>query len=96
MKQIEEKKTKVFRSDIPDTGISVEYRATYTTGAEQESVATVYVSASKSGKPVASAGYDRAKDRLHVSFEPFTGMTPEEREAVGQTVLSDLSGILNG
>lgn len=96
MKQIEEKKTRTFRSDIPDTGISVEYRATYTTEAEQESAATVYVSAPKSGKPVASAGYDRAKDRLHVSFEPFTGATPAERETIAQTVLSDLSGILNG
>lgn len=96
MEKVEEKTTRTFRSDIPDTGISVEYRATYTTEAEEESAATVYVSASKSGKPVASAGYDRAKGRLHVIFEPFTGTTPAERETIAQTVLSDLSGILNG
>lgn len=60
MKQVEEKRTKTFRSEVKNTGIVINYRATLVPAETGEEVSGVYGTIVKENKNVGSVGYDKA------------------------------------
>lgn len=94
MKQVEEKRTKAFQSEVKSTGVVINYRATLVPIEGGEEVANVYGTIVKENKNVGSVSYDKAADRLHVSFEPFSGTTAKEKQAVSPVATSDVLEII--
>lgn len=94
MKQVEEKRTKAFQSEVKSTGIVINYRATLVPIEGGEEVASVYGTIVKENKNVGSVSYDKAADRLHISFEPFSATTAKEKQAVTPVAASDVAEII--
>ena len=78
MKQVEEQRTKTFQSEVKSTGIVINYRATLVPTEAGEEVTNVYGTIVKENKNVGSVSYDKAADRMHTSFEPFSATRSEE------------------
>lgn len=94
MKQVEEQRTKTFQSEVKNTGIVINYRATLVPSEAGEEVASVYGTIVKENKNVGSVSYDKAADRQHTSFEPFSATTAKERQSVSSVAASDVSEII--
>lgn len=95
MKQVEEKRTKTFRSEVKNTGIVINYRAMLVPAETGEEVSGVYGTIVKENKNVGSVGYDKAADRMHTSFEPFSATTAKERQSVSSVVALDVAEIIS-
>ena len=94
MKKVEEQRTKTFQSEVKNTGIVINYRATLVPTEAGEEVASMYGTIVKDSKNVGSVSYDKAADRQHTSFEPFSATTAKERQSVSSTVASDVAEII--
>ena len=94
MKQVEEKRTKAFQSEVKNTGIVINYRATLVPTGDSEEVTNVYGTIVKDNKNVGSVNFDKAADRLHISFEPFSATTAKEKQAVSPVAASDVAEII--
>lgn len=94
MKQVEEKKTKTFQSEVKNTGIVINYRATLVPTETGDEVTNVYGTIVKDNKNVGSVSYDKAADRQHTSFEPFSATTATERKSVSSVAASDVAEII--
>ena len=94
MKQVEEKKTKTFQSEVKNTGIVINYRATLVPTETGDEVINVYGTIVKDNKNVGSVNYDKAADRQHTSFEPFSATTAKERQSVSSVAASDVAEII--
>lgn len=94
MKKVEEQRTKTFQSEVKGTGIVINYRATLVPAEAGEEVASIYGTISKENKNVGSVNYDKAADRMHTSFEPFSATTATERKSVSSTAASDVAEII--
>lgn len=94
MKQVEEQRTKTFQSEVKSTGITINYRATLVPTEAGEEVASVYGTIVKDNKNVGSVNYDKANDRMHTSFEPFSATTAKEKQAVAPMAASDVAEII--
>lgn len=94
MKQVEEQRTKTFQSEVKNTGIVINYRATLVPTEAGEEVASVYGTIVKENKNVGGVSYDKAADRMHTSFEPFSATTAKERQSVSSTAASDVAEII--
>ena len=94
MKKVEEQRTKTFLSEVKNTGIVINYRATLVPIETGEEVANVYGTIVKDNKNVGSVSYDKAADRQHTSFEPFSVTTSKEKQAVSLVVALDVAEII--
>lgn len=94
MKQVEEQRTKTFQSEVKSTGIVINYRATLVPAEAGEEVTNVYGTIVKENKNVGSVSYDKAADRMHTSFEPFSATTATERKSVSSVAASDVAEII--
>ncbi|RGO88283.1 hypothetical protein DXA84_07720 [Phocaeicola vulgatus] len=94
MKQVEEQRTKIFQSEVKNTGIVINYRATLVPAEAGEEVTNVYGTIVKENKNVGSVSYDKAADRMHTSFEPFSATTAAERKSVSSVAASDVAEII--
>ncbi len=94
MKQVEEQRTKTFQSEVKSTGIVINYRATLVPIEAGEEVTNVYGTIVKENKNVGSVSYDKAADRMHTSFEPFSATTATERKSVSSVAASDVAEII--
>lgn len=94
MKKVEEQRTQTFQSEVKSTGIAINYRATLIPTEGGEGVASVYGTIVKENKNVGSVNYDKAADRLHISFEPFSATTAKEKQAVTPVAASDVAEII--
>lgn len=94
MKQVEEKRTRTFQSEVKNTGIVINYRATLVPAETGEEVSSVYGTVVKDNKNVGSVSYDKAADRMHTSFEPFSATTAKERQSVSSVAASDVAEII--
>lgn len=94
MKQVEEQRTKTFQSEVKGTGVVINYRATLVPTGGGEEVASVYGTIVKDNKNVGSVSYDKAADRQHTSFEPFSATTAKERQSVSSAAASDVAEII--
>lgn len=94
MKQVEEQRTKTFQSEVKNTGIVINYRATLVPAEAGEEVTNVYGTIVKENKNVGSVSYDKAADRMHTSFEPFSATTATERKSVSSVAASDVAEII--
>lgn len=94
MKQVEEQRTKTFQSEAKSTGIVINYRATLVPIEAGEEVTDVYGTIVKDNKNVGSVSYDKAADRMHTSFEPFSATTAAERKSVSSVAASDVAEII--
>lgn len=94
MKKVEETRTKAFQSEVKSTGIVINYRATLVPAEAGEEVANVYGTVVKDSKNVGSVSYDKAADRMHTSFEPFSATTAKERQSVSTVAASDVAEII--
>lgn len=94
MKQVEEKRTKTFQSEVKNTGIVINYRATLIPINGGEEIVSVYGTVVKDNKDVGSVNFDKAADRLHTSFEPFSATTAKEKQAVSSVTASDVAEII--
>ena len=94
MKQVEEQRTKIFQSEVKNTGIVINYRATLVPAEAGEEVTNVYGTIVKENKNVGSVCYDKAADRMHTSFEPFSATTAAERKSVSSVAASDVAEII--
>lgn len=94
MKQVEEQRTKTFQSEVKNTGIVINYRAILVPTEGGEEVASVYGTIVKDNKNVGSVSFDKAADRQHTSFEPFSATTAKERQSVSSTAASDVAEII--
>ena len=93
MKQVEEKRTKTFQSEVKNTGIVINYRATLVPTEAGEEVTSVYGTIVKENKEVGSVNYDKAADRQHTSFEPFSATTAKEKQSVSSVAALDVAEI---
>lgn len=94
MKQVEEQRTKTFQSEVKNTGIVINYRATLVPAEASEEVTNVYGTIVKGNKNVGSVSYDKTADRMHTSFEPFSATTAAERKSVSSVAASDVAEII--
>lgn len=94
MKKVEETRTKAFQSEVKSTGIVINYRATLVPTEAGEEVSNVYGTIVKDNKNVGSVSYDKAADRMHTSFEPFSATTAKERQSVSTVAASDVAEII--
>ena len=94
MKKIEEKRTLNFQSEVKGTSIVIDYRVTGVPPEDGGEVSSIYGTIKKDDLPVGSVSYDRAADRVHVSFEPFTGTTAKERKTLAPVVVADGAEII--
>ena len=94
MNQVEEQRTKIFQSEVKNTGIVINYRATLVPAEAGEEVTNVYGTIVKENKNVGSVSYDKAADRMHTSFEPFSATTAAERKSVSSVAASDVAEII--
>lgn len=94
MKQVEEQRTKTFQSEVKGTGVVINYRATLIPTEGGEEVANVYGTIVKENKNVGGVSYDKAADRMHTSFEPFSATTAKEKQAVSSVAISDVAEII--
>lgn len=94
MKQVEEQRTKTFQSEVKNTGIVINYRATLVPAEAGEEVTNVYGTIVKENKNMGSVSYDKAADRMHTSFEPFSATTAAERKSVSSVAASDVAEII--
>lgn len=94
MKQVEEQRTKTFQSEVKNTGIVINYRATLVPAEAGEEVTNVYGTIVKENKNVGNVSYDKAADRMHTSFEPFSATTAAERKSVSSVAASDVAEII--
>lgn len=94
MKQVEEQKTKTFQSEVKNTGIVINYRATLVPTESGEEVASIYGTIVKENKDVGSVSYDKAADRQHTSFEPFSATTAKEKQSVSSVAAMDVAEII--
>lgn len=94
MKQVEERRTKTFQSEVKNTGIVINYRATLVPTETGEEVASVYGTIVKENKNVGSVSYDKAADRQHTSFEPFSATTAKEKQSVSSVAAMDVTEII--
>lgn len=94
MKKVEEQRTQTFQSEVKGTGIVINYRATLVPTENGEEVTSVYGTIVKENKNVGSVNYDKAADRQHTSFEPFSATTAKERQAVSPVVALDVAEII--
>ena len=94
MKKVEEQRTKTFQSEVKNTGIVINYRATLVPAEAGEEVTNVYGTIVKENKNVGSVSYDKAADRMHTSFEPFSATTVAERKSVSSVAASDVAEII--
>lgn len=94
MKQVEEKRTKTFQSEVKNTGIVINYRATLVPTEAGEEVTSVYGTIVKENKEVGSVNYDKATDRQHTSFEPFSATTAKEKQSVSSVTALDVAEII--
>lgn len=94
MKKVEEQKTKTFQSEVKGTSIVINYRATLVPTEAGEEVASIYGSIVKDNKNVGSVSYDKAADRQHTSFEPFSATTAAERKSISSVTASDVAEII--
>ena len=94
MKQVEEQKTKTFQSEVKNTGIVIHYRATLVPTESGEEVASIYGAIVKENKDVGSVSYDKAADRQHTSFEPFSATTAKEKQSVSSVAAIDVAEII--
>lgn len=94
MKQVEEQRTKTFQSEVKNTGIVINYRATLVPAEAGEEVTNVYGTIVKENKNVGSVSYDKAAERMHTSFEPFSATTAAERKSVSSVAASDVAEII--
>lgn len=94
MKQVEEQRTKTFQSEVKNTGIVINYRAALVPAEAGEEVTNVYGTIVKENKNVGSVSYDKAADRMHTSFEPFSATTAAERKSVSSVAASDVAEII--
>lgn len=94
MKQVEEQRTKTFQSEVKNTGIVINYRATLVPTETSDEVTNVYGTIVKDNKNVGSISYDKATDRQHTSFEPFSATTAAERKSVSSVAASDVAEII--
>ena len=92
MKKVEEKRTKT--SEVKNTGIIINYRAILVPTETGEEVANVYGTIVKDNKNVGGVSYDKAADRMHTSFEPFSATTSKEKQAVSPVAASDVAEII--
>lgn len=95
MKQVEEKRTKAFQSEVKGTGVVINYRATLVPVENGEEVSSIYGTISKENKNVGSVNYDKAADRMHTSFEPFSATTAKERQAIMPVAAADVAEIIS-
>lgn len=94
MKQVEEKRTKTFQSEVKGTGIVINYRATLVPTEAGEEVASVYGTIVKENNNVGSVSFEKSADRMHTSFEPFSATTAKEKQSVSLLTASDVAEII--
>lgn len=94
MKKVEEQRKKTFQSEVKNTGIVINYRATLVPTEAGEEVTSVYGTIVKDSKNVGSVSFDKAADRLHISYEPFSATTAKEKQAVSPVAASDVAEII--
>lgn len=94
MKQVEEKRTKTFQSEVKNTGIVINYRATLVPTEAGEEVANVYGTIVKENNNVGSVSFEKTADRMHTSFEPFSATTAKEKQSVSSLAASDVAEII--
>lgn len=94
MKQVEEQRTKTFQSEVKNTGIMINYRATLVPAGAGEEVASIYGTIVKENKNVGSVSYEKTSDRMHTSYEPFSATTAKEKQAVAPVAVSDVAEII--
>lgn len=94
MKQVEEQRTKTFQSEVKNTGIVINYRATLVPAEAGEEVTNVYGTIVKENKNVGSVSYDKSADRMHTSYEPFSATTAKDKQAIAPIATADVAEII--
>ncbi len=85
-----ENTTQNYANSVAGTTVKVGYRAT--TDAEG-AVVSIFGTVKKAEAVVGYVNYDRQNDRLHLSFEPFSGLNLRERKALASAALADIAEI---
>lgn len=94
MKKVDEKRTQTYQSEVKGTNIKIDYRASIEPTDKGEETSSIYGTITKDGKSVGSVCYEKAPDRMHITFDPFSGTTFKEKQAVTAIVPADVNEVL--
>lgn len=94
MKKVEDKRSQAYQSEVKGTSIKIDYRASIEPTDKGEEVASIYGTITKDGKNIGNVSYEKVPDRMHITFEPFSGTTFKEKQAITAVVLVDVNEVL--
>lgn len=87
MKKVETIEKQTYVSDVKATAVKIEYGVTMTGGV----ISSIFGTIKKEDKAVGYINYEAQPDRMHVSFEPFSGTDSKEKKAIATTVTADIN-----